>query len=49
MAALVLGNPPWVKLDWEEGGVLGDRNPLFVLRSHSATEITLPLISICYA
>ena len=37
---LVLGNPPWVKVEWEEGGVLGDRNPLFVLRKHSATEIT---------
>ena len=28
---LVLGNPPWVKVEWEEGGVLGDRIPLFVL------------------
>ena len=37
---LVLGNPPWVKVEWEEGGVLGDHNPLFVLRKHSATEIT---------
>ena len=37
---LVLGNPPWVKVEWEEGGVLGDYNPLFVLRRHSATEIT---------
>ena len=37
---LVLGNPPWVKVEWEEGGVLGDHNPLFVLRRHSATEIT---------
>ena len=37
---LVLGNPPWVKVRWEEGGVLGDYNPSFVLRRHSATEIT---------
>ena len=37
---LVLGNPPWVKVEWEEGGVLGDRNPLFVLRKRSATEMT---------
>ena len=37
---LVLGNPPWVKVEWEEGGVLGDHNPLFALRRHSATEIT---------
>ena len=37
---LVLGNPPWVKVEWEERGVLGDRNPLFVLRGHSAAEIS---------
>ena len=37
---LVLGNPPWVKVRWDEGGVLGDRNPLFVLRKHSAAEMT---------
>ena len=37
---LVLGNPPWVRARWEEGGVLGDYNPLFVLRGNSATEMT---------
>ena len=37
---LVLGNPPWIKVEWEEGGVLGDYNPAFVLRKHSAAEIT---------
>ena len=37
---LVLGNPPWVKVEWEEGGVLGDYNPLFVLHRHSAAEIS---------
>ena len=37
---LVLGNPPWIKVEWKEGGVLGDYNPLLVLRKHSATEIT---------
>ena len=36
---LVLGNPPWIKVVWEEGAVLGDYNPLFVLRRRSATEI----------
>ena len=36
---LVLGNPPWIKVEWEEGGVLGDYNPAFVLRRHSANEI----------
>ena len=37
---LVLGNPPWVKVEWEERGVLGDRNPLFVLRSYPAATLT---------
>ena len=37
---LVLGNPPWIKVEWEEGGVLGDHNPAFVLHGHSATELT---------
>ena len=37
---LVLGNPPWVRVRWDEGGVMGDRNPAFVLRNHSAAEIT---------
>ena len=36
---LVLGNPPWVKVAWEERGVLGDYDPLVVLRGHSATEL----------
>ena len=36
---LVLGNPPWIKVEWEEGGVLGDYNPLLVLRRQSAREI----------
>ncbi|MDE2977512.1 MAG: hypothetical protein OXU63_08320 [Acidobacteriota bacterium] len=36
---LVLGNPPWVRVKWEEGGVLGDFNPLLAVRRLSATEI----------
>ncbi|MGF1615552.1 MAG: N-6 DNA methylase, partial [Gammaproteobacteria bacterium] len=36
---LVLGNPPWIKVEWEEGGVLGDHNPLFILRGHSASTL----------
>ena len=37
---LVLGNPPWVKVEWEERGVLGDRNPLFMMRSYPAATLT---------
>ena len=36
---LVLGNPPWVKVEWEERGVLGDYDPLVVLRGHAASEL----------
>ena len=36
---LVLGNPPWVKVEWEEAGVLADFNPLILLRKLSAARI----------
>ena len=37
---LVLGNPPWIKVAWEEAGVLGDHNPRFALRRLSAKQLT---------
>ena len=37
---LVLGNPPWIKVEWEERGVLGERNPAFVLRKLPAAELS---------
>jgi hypothetical protein len=36
---LVVGNPPWIKVEWDEGGVMGDYEPLFVLRSYSAPAL----------
>jgi hypothetical protein len=36
---LVLGNPPWIKVEWNEGGVLGDVEPLYVLRKFSAPQL----------
>lgn len=36
---LVLGNPPWIKVEWNEGGVLGDAEPMFVLRKMSASAL----------
>lgn len=36
---LLVGNPPWVKLGWDEGGLLGDYEPQFVLRSLSASDV----------
>jgi len=37
---LVLGNPPWIKVEWKEAGVLGDFDPLLAIRKHSAVELT---------
>jgi len=36
---LIVGNPPWIKVEWNEGGVLGDAQPLFVLRKFSASKM----------
>jgi len=36
---LMLGNPPWLKVEWNEGGILGDREPEFVLRKVSASNL----------
>ncbi|MFH1953317.1 MAG: hypothetical protein ABIL06_17080 [Pseudomonadota bacterium] len=36
---LIVGNPPWIKVEWNEGGVLGDAEPLFVLRKFSAAKL----------
>jgi hypothetical protein len=38
---LVLGNPPWVKVEWSEAGVLGEADPMFVLRKLDAAESAL--------
>ena len=37
---LVLGNPPWLKIQWNESGILGEVNPLFAIRKPNATEIS---------
>jgi hypothetical protein len=36
---LVLGNPPWLKVTWNEAGILGESNPLVAIRKLSATEL----------
>ncbi|MNU66423.1 hypothetical protein D3C71_557360 [compost metagenome] len=36
---LMLGNPPWLKVEWQEAGVLGDFEPEFVLRKLSASHL----------
>ena len=37
---LILGNPPWIKLGWEEGGILSDAEPLFAIRKYSADQVS---------
>ena len=36
---LTVGNPPWIRVEWSEAGVMGDLEPLFVLRGHSALSL----------
>lgn len=36
---LMLGNPPWLKVEWQEAGVLGDYEPEFVLGRLSASKM----------
>jgi len=37
---LILGNPPWLKVEWNEAGILGEANPLFAIRKFSASDLT---------
>jgi hypothetical protein len=37
---LILGNPPWLKVKWNEAGVLGEANPLLAIRKVSASDLT---------
>lgn len=36
---LILGNPPWLKVEWNESGILGERNPVFAVRKVSASDL----------
>ena len=37
---LIIGNPPWIKLEWNEQGLLADRNPMFAVKKLTATQTT---------
>ena len=37
---LIIGNPPWIKIEWNEQGVLADRNPMFAVKKLTATQTT---------
>jgi hypothetical protein len=36
---LILGNPPWLKVEWSSGDVLGDFEPRFVIRKLTAPQL----------
>ena len=36
---LVIGNPPWIKLKWEEKDLLSEYQPLFAIKDFSAAEV----------
>lgn len=35
---LILGNPPWVKIEWKEQNLLSDKNPLFAIKKLTAPQ-----------
>lgn len=35
---LMIGNPPWIKIEWQEGDILGDYDPLTVIRDLKASQ-----------
>lgn len=37
----VVGNPPWIKLEWAEQGVLADKNPMFAVKNLTASQVAL--------
>lgn len=38
---LMVGNPPWIKLTWNETNVLSDTEPLFTIRNTSAADAAI--------
>lgn len=35
---LILGNPPWIRLEWNEQDLLSDVNPMFAIKNLTATQ-----------
>jgi hypothetical protein len=36
---LILGNPPWLKVEWNQASILGEKNPLFSIRELNAADL----------
>lgn len=43
---LILGNPPWIKLEWNEQSLLSDFDPKFAIRNLSATDAAESRLSV---
>lgn len=37
---LIIGNPPWVKIQWNEQNALSDKHPMFIVKNLSANQTT---------
>lgn len=37
---LIIGNPPWIKIGWNEQAVLSDKYPILVVKDLSASNVT---------
>lgn len=37
---LIIGNPPWIKIEWNEQGLLADNNPIFAVKKLTAIQTT---------
>ncbi len=35
---LFVGNPPWIKMEWNEQSILADQNPMFAVKRLTATQ-----------
>jgi methylase of polypeptide subunit release factors len=35
---LIVGNPPWIKMEWNEQAVLSDRHPMFAVKNLTANQ-----------
>ena len=38
---LIIGNPPWIKIAWNEQDLLSDKNPVFAVKKLSAAETAI--------
>ena len=36
---LVVGNPPWIRPEWEERAVLGDQKPIIAIRDYKSPQV----------